>query len=440
MHSSFLSNMSSRKTKLTKEEQIQRVKEVLNSDEFAEPCSPTRKAIIYKERQYERNYPEISIANLCKLVGCTTTKYYRKLAILRNGFAYEDKARFHTLNKNESILLVSTLAAAAERGECICLDKAVEIGNKLIALRVPAFQMGRSLSRITMRRWVREQNLIVSRAVKMNVQYVSSRLAMLRLFLNLNHLMKSEKYPRDLIINMDEVCFPTDSDFAQGFVIHPSYLPPLRMHSPGSSFVTLAMAVTASGDVLTPSFVTPMRVNHLVSKKFFENGPICFLQPSGFMTGNVFIQWIEKVLCPYIESKRTDKNQHVLLICRSYASRANICVVNVLKKYNIDLLILPTHAVARVQPLTLGVLPSFHKEFDKLYKGSGDVMNILANATYSFKKAMTAENVKKGWTLSHLFDSDYMPFVDKFPEDVPARSVFDDSQTNYFIPCTPMHP
>ena len=176
--------MSSREKKLTKEERIQKAKEVLNSEEFAEPCSPTRKAIMYKERQFERDYPNISIKKLCELVGCTTTRYYRKLEILKNGFEYEDEARFHTFNTSERILLISSFVAAAERGECICLDKAIEIGNKLIGLRDPAFQMGRSLSKTTMRRWVRKQNLEVSRAVKESVQDVPSRLTMMRLFLN----------------------------------------------------------------------------------------------------------------------------------------------------------------------------------------------------------------------------------------------------------------
>ena len=432
--------MSSPDKKLTKDEQIQRVMEVLNSDEFAEPCSPTRKAIIYKERQYERNYPEISITKLCELLGCTTSKYYRKLEILRNGFAYENQARFHTLNKNESALLVSTLVAAAERGECICLDKAIELGNQLIALRNPAFLMGRSLSKTSMRRWVREQKLMVSRAVKVSVPCLSSRLAMMRLFLNFNHLLKTENYPRDLIINMDEVCFPTDPDFAQGFVIHPSHVPPLCSHSPESSFVTLAMAVSASGDALTPCFVMPIRVTHLLNRQFFVNGPICFLQPSGFMTGNLFIRWIERVLAPYIESKRTSKNQHALLICRSYASRTNTYVVNALKQRNIDLLILPTHGVSSVQPLTLGILPFFHKDFEDTHGRNEDVINILSCATHSFKKVVSPENVKRGWELSHLFDSNYMPFVNKFPDEVPAQSSYDDRQSNYFIPCTPSHP
>ena len=428
--------MSSREKKLTKEERIQKAKEVLNSEEFAETCSPTRKAIMYKERQFERDYPNISIKKLCELVGCTTTRYYRKLEILKNGFEYEDEARFHTFNTSERILLISSFVAAAERGECICLDKAIEIGNKLIGLRDPAFQMGRSLSKTTMRRWVRKQNLEVSRAVKESVQDVPSRLTMMRLFLNFNHLLKTENYSRDLIINMDEVFFPTESEFSQGFAIHPSHLPPLRMHSPDSSFVTLALAVSANGDVLMPSFVSPLRINQLILKQYFVNNPLCFVQPSGFMTGNIFIRWVEKVLYPYIESRRKDKNQHALLICRSYSSRTNTSVITVLKQKNIDLLILPTHAVSRVQPLTLGVLPSLHQEFDSLYKGSGEVITLLAYATHSFKRATTTENITKGWTLSHLFDSDYQSFADQFPEEVPSQSAFDDKQSNYFVSCT----
>ena len=62
---------------------------------------------------------------------------------------------------------------------------------------------------------------------------------------------------------------------------------------------------------------------------------------SDYMRGVIFNKWINEILVPYVNEKRTTPDQHTLLICDAHVSSINEEALQTLKHNNIDMIVLP---------------------------------------------------------------------------------------------------
>ena len=76
---------------------------------------------------------------------------------------------------------------------------------------------------------------------------------------------------------------------------------------------------------------------------------------SGYMTGVIFNKWLNEVLVPHVNEKRTTPDQYALLICDFHMSRINEEALKTLKHNNIDMIILPVHSTSKYQLLDGGI-------------------------------------------------------------------------------------
>lgn len=187
------------------------------------------------------------------------------------------------------------------------------------------------------------------------------------------------------------------------------------------TLVTLAMAVSASGNSIPPYFIFP-RVNyrhHMVSQG--PPGSVGGANPSGWMKADNFLDWCKH----FVKYIRPSIERPALLLLDNHDSHLSIAALDYLKENGVTVLSFPPHCSHKLQPLDRSVYGPLKKyvnsECDSwitshpgMTMSIYDIPKILSNA---LPLAITPKNIMAGFAVSGIYpfnrnvfhDEEFMP-------------------------------
>lgn len=124
-----------------------------------------------------------------------------------------------------------------------------------------------------------------------------------------------------------------------------------------SEHITLGLCVSAAGDHMLPLIILPLKT---LPKSCDDLIPFC-----GWITKEIFHNWLLEVLVPHINSIRKN-NEPALLWVDGHSSRSNLEAIELLRKHNITMATIPSHTSTLLQPLDRGVNKTFKGSVRKL--------------------------------------------------------------------------
>lgn len=181
----------------------------------------------------------------------------------------------------------------------------------------------------------------------------------------LEELLTKYNFPPFLIFNMDETM--VDAGGHKMKVITRSKSPrPFTENEGKTDHITFALCVSASGGYVQPLCILPLKTLPHLEEEILQFFAISG-QENGFISNEIWHQWVEKVLIPHINRLRQQHNipnQPALLIVDSHSTRKHEPTIRLFEAHNIIVFILPAHSSTILQPLDL----SCNKEFKRVLR------------------------------------------------------------------------
>jgi len=427
---------SRRNKKCDNEKEKEEVKRILTIDEFTSIRSPTKRAIHYEMVKYERNYPDVPKSDLFGILNVKPKRYYRKVKKVMNGFDYDLQTKCTIFNDEEGRELILFIQMNAERRTCLSKADVVMKATEIVSRRRVELNFGVQLDFDSVIDWCKSHGVHFGRSWdRYHVQAISDRESIEQMVANIHLMMKLWHYPPELIANMDETWVALQDKVYSGVVAYTDGCKPISIAPADGSHITLIGCITLSGEVVTPVTILPtsLKTASLIDHNKLWRLNYC-VNPSGFMNGDIFAMWIDRILGPWFDRRRTNPFQHALLICDAHSSRMNERAKQALKRHRIDMIVLPAHVTSRHQPLDVGIYSAYKTYLNKMAKKveSGMYGRIRASVN-AFTMATVDLNIDAAWKQSKLFDKDYKKVIQSYLPRLPNARVC--KNANYIVPC-----
>jgi hypothetical protein len=170
------------------------------------------------------------------------------------------------------------------------------------------------------------------------------------------------------------------------------------------SLVTMAVAVSASGNSIPPFFVFPRKKYR---DYFIASGSAGSVNKSRWMTGNDFVLFRQH----FIKHTRVTKDRPVLRLLDSHRSHLGIKVLDLAKENGVVLLTLPLHTSYELRPSDMPVYGPFKKFANsasdvRLRRNPGRTMTIYgipSIVNQSLPHALTPRNMKSEFSVTETY-------------------------------------
>lgn len=181
-------------------------------------------------------------------------------------------------------------------------------------------------------------------------------------FTALKIIMDKHKFEPDQIYNMDESGLSTVQSRTDKILATKGrkQVGTLTSAERGQHF-TVVCSINALGNYIPPAIIFP-RKN--MKQELLDHAPpgcVGFPQESGWMTGQVFLLWLNH----FIKFAKPSAERKILLLLDGHSSHKSLDVLEFAKKNNIILFCFPPHCTHRVQPLDVafyGPLTTYYNQ------------------------------------------------------------------------------
>lgn len=167
-------------------------------------------------------------------------------------------------------------------------------------------------------------------------------------------LMNKYQFPPEFIFNMDETM--VDASGHRTKVIARAKGPrPFTENEKKLEHITFGLCISASGGYVRPLCILPLKTLPPLAegvRQFFNIAG----QENGFISNEIWHEWVEKVFIPHINQLRKDHglpHQKALFIVDSHSTRNYQPTKDLFDQHNILVYILPAHSSTILQPLDL---------------------------------------------------------------------------------------
>lgn len=199
-------------------------------------------------------------------------------------------------------------------------------------------------------------------------------------------------------------------------VLVPNGYKPLRIKSNISDglHITLVFCVAADGDYVTPAVIFPLKCFPAdcvkYARKFHWAG-----QVSGWITADIFRDWVIKVFIPHVNARRRDlglPNERALLFLDSHASRRSPEALRALQGNNVDAFTFPSHTSHIIQPMDCGIHRAFKAKFKKSKKIemhhtlSSKRATLIKKAAQAYVEALNEDTITEAWGRAGIYPWD----------------------------------
>lgn len=242
--------------------------------------------------------------------------------------------------------------------------------------------------------------------------------------------------PPHLIVNYDETAL-SDDPGRKKLIFKRGCKYPERVLNQTKSSVSVMFAATASGQIL-PSYVV-YKSEYMYDLWTMGGPPNTFYNrsKSGWMDGQCFLDWVQKVVIPYFRRFEGKK----LLIGDNLSSHLSIEVVRLCEEHNILFVFLPPNSTHLTQPLDISLFRPMktswrsvlekvkmknkgsNRPFDKRYFPS------LLKMTLSLMEKDLASNIKAGFKKGGIVPLDRNQVLARLPSE-PLDNVTEGDASN----------
>jgi DDE superfamily endonuclease len=218
----------------------------------------------------------------------------------------------------------------------------------------------------------------------------------------------NEQYDTRFIINMDETGIPYYKPPKTTLERKGATFVAIKVPKNSRARVTAALAVTASGELLTPMIIfrgTPGGDNQEEVEKF-PGKDICVVQKSNYMDTRVMHMWCDQVLYPYIKTR--PPGVIPVLLMDNFSAHITPTVAQKLRDMNVEVQMLPPNCTQWIQPLDWSVngpLKYYYGEICRKWRRQQVATGVFDHPTRELiakwcNKAfnlLTAETIQSGW-------------------------------------------
>ncbi|KAJ6249220.1 tigger transposable element-derived protein [Anaeramoeba flamelloides] len=318
------------------------------------------------------------------------------------------------LSKNEEILLCRFVRHKANIGECLTKEETLEHANDLIHKWIQTNENPqRKRQLISSKMWVNgfalRNEFVIKKVTNLEQSRAYVTLKELKSFWDkLEDLFQKNSYLPEFIFNCDETVVgsykkrntfvgltPKDKNKAH------------RIFKKINIHTTLLVTISASGSHLPSLLITPRKtlVKSYLSTEITND--LCFTHgPKGWITKEIFHNWVRDIFIPLINERRNDQNIPVLLVLDGHSSRLDLDSLESLAKANIQVAVIPAHSSHITQPLDRTTFSVFKNHLrkstleTKLEKNLETILDCL-------QKSLTIKTIKSGFSRAGIYPLDF---------------------------------
>ncbi|KAJ3426477.1 tigger transposable element-derived protein [Anaeramoeba flamelloides] len=278
------------------------------------------------------------------------------------------------LSKNEEILLCRFVRHKANIGECLTKEETLEHANDLIDKWIQTNENPqRKRQLISSKMWVNgfalRNEFVIKKVTNLEQSRAYVTLKELKSFWDkLEDLFQKNSYLPEFIFNCDET-------------VVGSHLPSLLI-TPRKTLVKSYLSTEITND-------------------------LCFTHgPKGWITKEIFHDWVRDIFIPLINERRNDQNIPVLLVLDGHSSRLDLDSLESLAKANIQVAVIPAHSSHITQPLDRTTFSVFKNHLrkstmeTKLEKNLETILDCL-------QKSLTIKTIKSGFSRAGIYPLDF---------------------------------
>lgn len=226
---------------------------------------------------------------------------------------------------------------------------------------------------------------------------------------SLGSLLDANKFPPSLIFNFDEtMCYPGKT---RTKVLVRSGSRPLTQIMEKGEHITFGLGIAADGGRVSPLMILPLQTLPGLPPSLLNFFSITG-QQSGWITEEIYQQWVKRVFIPYVARRRQElgcSTLRALLLVDGHSSRDNEATTALLERANVDCLVIPAHSSTILQPLDLtvnGVFKTTLAEHWKPIQGEEKDtrrVRLLAVAALALEAAMSTLHVTAGFARAGIY-------------------------------------
>ena len=341
--------------------------------------SPTRKVYYVWNQEKNSLLPYISGRIITTMLQCSRDHFIYKLKRVRSGLDYDDTTKDCFIHDDESEELIRLLKEVQSNKECMILKETRLDESQVVDRRRIDVDLDKMIIELGMIKWMSNNGFTMSRPLKMyDVKSMIDRQTTIQFFSNVRLLRDLEHYTLNLMFNMDEEWISIEKKQMSGKEIHTPGVDPICQQPSDTDHITLIDCIAASDYHVKPSYIIPSPLRDTTKvKEYLLDDLHLIVNYSSYMRGMIFNKWLNEILVPYVNEKRTTPDQHTLLICDAHVSPINEETLQTLKHNNIDMIVLPVHSTSKYHPLDVGIYSSYKDNFRRYYRGKGGLYNLL---------------------------------------------------------------
>lgn len=213
------------------------------------------------------------------------------------------------------------------------------------------------------------------------------------------------------------------------------------------TLVTTCCIVSATGSTLPPVMIFPRKKFKTHMLNGAPPGTLGLAQPTGWMTGEMFIEVIKH----FVKLTSSTKENPTLMLMDNHESHLNPAALNIAKNNGVTLLTIPPHTSHKLQALDVSVFGPFQNYYNGaadswMHRHPGQTLSIYQVAEImgvAFDKAMTPSNIRSGFRKTGVFPFDREVFsADDFfqsevtnrMENIPPTSMSDTTERHPALP------
>ncbi|XP_030758016.1 uncharacterized protein LOC115883747 [Sitophilus oryzae] len=247
-----------------------------------------------------------------------------------------------------------------------------------------------------------------------------------KFFNNLKEVLEKFKFRSDKIYNVDETALTTVQETGKVIATKEQKQVGQITSAERGTLITMCGAINANGNNIPPLLIFPRKYlkDHML--KGAPNGTIGAATPSGWMTTEIFVQWLKH----FILYSHPTQEFPVLLLMDNHISHISIEAIKLARENNVCLLTLPPHTSHKLQPLdrtVYGPLKSYYNSACQSWLTNNpgkritiyDISEILGQV---YNLAFSTSNCVSGFKATGIFPFNENIFID---DDFLASTVTD---------------
>lgn len=221
-----------------------------------------------------------------------------------------------------------------------------------------------------------------------------------------------DRFDPRLVFNMDETMLQVSANSRTKVVVPREMSNPRAKSDSGVAWhITMILCVCADGSAVKPTIILPLKhfpqeLDEMADSYHWAG------HDSGWITEELFSQWVEKILIPHVSNVRNQHNlwhEPALLFLDGHGSRGSPDALDLLTYNNIVAVTIPSHSSHILQPMDCGINARYKSELRKAkrhYPGKSSSekrVAIVKASDEALHNTFYHQVIKNAWKKSGLW-------------------------------------